>query len=80
MIIFLNTTERHVMNDEDLRDLFAGLAMQGILHIASFGYNSANVARASYEMADAMIEAKYYEEPEEPEEGITAIKPKRKVK
>jgi len=71
------------MKDDDLRDLFAGLAMQGILHIASFGYNSANVARASYEMADAMIEAKYYEEPEEPEEpeeGITAIKPKRKVK
>lgn len=63
------------MNDEDLRDLFAGLAMQGILHIASFGYNSANVARASYEMADAMIEAKYYQESEE---GITAIKPKRK--
>jgi hypothetical protein len=67
------------MNDEDLRDLFAGLAMQGILHIASFGYNSASVARASYELADAMIEAKYYEEPEEPEVGITAIKTKRKA-
>ena len=66
------------MNDDDLRDLFAGLAMQGILHIASFGYNSANVARASYEMADAMIEARYAEP--ETEEGITAIKPKRKVK
>jgi hypothetical protein len=68
------------MKDEDLRDLFAGLAMQGILHIASFGYNSANVARASYEMADAMIEAKYDEEPEEPEVGITAIKRKRTTK
>jgi hypothetical protein len=70
------------MKDEDLRDLFAGLAMQGILHIASFGYNSASVARASYELADAMIEAKYDEEPEEPEEpqaGITAIKRKRKA-
>ena len=62
------------MNDEDLRDLFAGLAMQGILHIASFGYNSANVARASYELADAMIEAKYYKEPQA---GITAVKPRK---
>jgi hypothetical protein len=64
------------MNDDDLRDLFAGLAMQGILHIASFGYNSASVARASYEMADAMIEEKYRECPEDtpPEEvGIAAV-------
>jgi hypothetical protein len=70
------------MKDEDLRDLFAGLAMQGILHTASVGYNSARVAELSYELADAMIEAKYYEEPEEPEEpqaGITAIKRKRKA-
>jgi hypothetical protein len=28
-------------------------------------------------MADAMIEAKYYEEPEEPQAGITAIKPRK---
>ena len=68
------------MKDEDLRDLFAGLALQGILHTASFGYNSARVAEMSYELADAMIKAKYTE-PEsetETEEGITAIKPKRK--
>lgn len=68
------------MNDDDLRDLFAGLAMQGILHTASVGYNSARVAELSYELADAMIEAKYAEPEVEPEEGITAIKPKRKVK
>lgn len=64
------------MKDEDLRDLFAGLAMQGILHTASIGYNSNRVAELSYELADAMIKAKYAEY--EPEEGITAIKPKRK--
>jgi hypothetical protein len=64
------------MNDDDLRDLFAGLAMQGILHTASVGYNSARVAELSYELANAMIEAKYYEEPEV---GITAIKTKRKT-
>lgn len=68
------------MNDDDLRDLFAGLAMQGILHTASRGYNSARVAELSYELADAMIEARYAEPEVEPEEGITAIKPKRKVK
>jgi hypothetical protein len=67
------------MNDDDLRDLFAGLAMQGILHTASVGYNSARVAELSYELADAMIEAKYEEEPEEPQAGITALKRKRKV-
>ena len=68
------------MNDEDLRDLFAGLAMQGILHTASVGYNSARVAELSYELADAMIGARYAEPEVEPEEGITSIKPKRKVK
>lgn len=66
------------MNDDDLRDLFAGLAMQGILHTASDGYNSARVAEMSYELADAMIEAKYAEE-EPIETGITAVKRKRKT-
>jgi hypothetical protein len=75
MIIFLNTTERHVMNDEDLRDLFAAFAMLGqiVKGVTLDPY-------IAYDVADSMIEAKYYEVPEEPEEGITAIKPKRKVK
>jgi hypothetical protein len=60
------------MKDEDLRDFFAGLAMLGML---SAGRR--NVEREAYKIADNMIEAKYYEEPEA-EEGITAIKPKRK--
>ena len=62
------------MNDEDLTDLFAGLAMMGML-----AAGRRNVEREAYKIADNMIEAKYYEEPEpEPEEGITAIKPKSK--
>ena len=60
------------MNDEDLRDLFAGLYMQGYTARISSSY--ANTAREAYLMADAMIEAKYAE----PEMGITAAKPKRK--
>lgn len=66
------------MNDEDLRDLFAGLAMQSIIHevyadnLADHGCGS--IARKAYYMADAMIKAKYAEE--EPEVGIAAIKRK----
>ena len=61
------------MNDEDLRDLFAGLAMIGL---SKDTRNVQHTATWCYKMADAMIEAKYAEE--KPEEGITAIKPKRK--
>jgi hypothetical protein len=68
------------MKDEDLRDLFAAFAM------ISKAWQAPNLeahARNCYDIADAMIEAKYDEaEPEKPEveEGITSIKPKRKVK
>ena len=67
------------MNDEDLRDLFAGLALIGLNTSIR---DEKHTAAWCYKMADAMIEAKYDEAPEEPEveEGITAIKPKRKVK
>ena len=65
------------MNDEDLRDLFAGLALIGLVTNVR---DPQHTARWCYEMADAMIEAKYDEAEPEPEEGITAIKPKRKVK
>ncbi len=64
------------MNDEDLRDLFAGLAMQSIIHevyadnLADHGCKS--IARKAYYMADAMLEAKYAE-PDEPEVGIAAV-------
>ena len=67
------------MNDEDLRDLFAGMAMQGTL-ARNQPHDYSICATHAYKMADAMIEAKYADD--EPEEGITAIKRKytRKVK
>jgi hypothetical protein len=71
------------MNDEDLRDLFAGLAMQAIIHeiyadnLADHG--SKSISTKAYYIADAMIEAKYAKE--EPEQGITSvIKRTRKAK
>ena len=67
------------MGDEDLRDLFAGLALQGLASRGVMEGSEPRVAMWCYVLADAMIEAKYYEEPEEPEVGITAIKTKRKA-
>jgi hypothetical protein len=63
------------MGDEDLRDLFAGLALNGMVGLGITHPDQA--AKFCYKMADAMIEAKYYEEPEEPQAGITAIKPRK---
>ena len=63
------------MDDEDLRDLFAGLYMQG--YTARIPSSYANTAREAYLMADAMIEAKYADNV--PEVGIAAVK-KRKTK
>jgi hypothetical protein len=72
------------MNDEDLRDLFAGLALQGFSSRGVIEGSEPRVATWCYRMADAMLDAKYADdEPEpvpEPEMGITAIKPKRKAK
>ena len=68
------------MDDEDLRDLFAGMAMQGLIHhfdFAKFRDDPQRVARWAYDAADAMIEAKY--EDNVPEVGIAAVK-KRKTK
>ena len=68
------------MNDQDLRDCFAMFAMNGI--IARGGLHpelmpEACIARRSYELADAMLEARRVKE--EPQ-GIVAIKKKRSVK
>lgn len=74
------------MDDEDLRDLFAGLAMQGLIRHFDFDtyrQDPIRVARWSYDAADAMIKVKYEKDTapqDDPEEGITAIKPKRKSK
>jgi hypothetical protein len=69
------------MNDEDLRDLFAGLALMGFasrgIHMDVINRTAANC----YALADAMLDAKYADEELEPEPelGITSIK-KRKTK
>lgn len=68
------------MNDQDLRDCFAMFAMSGI--IARGGLHpelmpEACIARRSYELADAMVEARRVKE--EPQ-GIVAIKKKRNMK
>jgi hypothetical protein len=72
------------MKDEDLRDFFAGLAMQSIIrevyadNLADHGCES--IARKSYYMADKMIEAKYAVK-ELPDEGIAGVvKKSRKSK
>ena len=68
------------MDEEDLRDLFAGMAMQGLIHhfdFAKFRDDPQRVARWAYDAADAMIEAKYADNV--PEVGIAAVK-KRKTK
>jgi hypothetical protein len=67
------------MNDEDLRDLFAGLALQGLTSRGVMEGSEPRVATWCYVLADAMIDAKYAEL-EEPDVGITAVKRKRKTK
>ena len=59
------------MDDEDLRDLFAGFAMISRAWVPS---NIEDHAKNCYRLADAMIEAKYAA----PDTGITTVKRKRK--
>ena len=68
------------MNDEDLRDLFAGMALQGLLAEGEcFRNDFKSTTRRAYQLADAMLDAKYVDEEPEPEMGIAAIKRKRKT-
>jgi hypothetical protein len=62
------------MDDEDLRDLFAGMALQGLTSRGVTAGSESRVATWCYILADEMIKAKYAEK--EPEVGITAIKRK----
>jgi hypothetical protein len=69
------------MNDQDLRDCFAMFAMMGVivrggLHPELMPEEC--IARRSYELADAMLKARKAEP--EVEEGIVAVKPKRRTK
>jgi len=70
------------MNEDDLRDCFAMFAMSGLIRhfdFDQFKQDPARVADWSYLMADAMLEARIIKEPEV-EQGIVAVKPKRRVK
>jgi hypothetical protein len=58
-------------HERNLCDFYAGLAMLGLL----ISGNSMDVADESWEIAHAMMHART---PAEVEEGIVALKPKRK--
>lgn len=60
-------------HEENLRDLAAMFAMCGLLIKGGAGKD---IASSAYEIADAMLVARSQEP--EPEQGIVAIKPKRK--
>lgn len=63
------------MNEQDLRDCFAMFAMNGLL---ANGLTDYSVATVAYKLADQMLKARTQEP--EVEEGIVAVKPKRKTK
>lgn len=62
------------MNEQDLRDVFAMFAMNGLLHQEN--YEAKCLAELAYGIADAMVEAR------KPQEtiGLPAIKRKIRVK
>jgi len=61
------------MNEQDLRDVLAMFAMNGLLQIPG-EHNDEAIAEMSYSLADKMLEAR---KPKE-EVGITAIKRRKK--
>jgi hypothetical protein len=60
------------MNDEDLRDCFAMFAMVG-LFMKGIGLDDEG-AKQCWDAADRMLEARN----KEPEDGIVAIKPRKR--
>ena len=65
------------MNEQDLRDCFAMFAMLGFI-MADQGEANKATAISAYELADQMLVVRKKEP--EVEEGIVAVKPKRRVK
>ena len=72
------------MNEEDLRDCFAMFAMCGVLMEGFVAKDNLakEVAELSYEMADAMLEARKQKDndDEEDDSGIASVAPKRSYK
>jgi hypothetical protein len=65
-----------MIGDDDLRDLFAMFAMNGIVSMGIHREIVDEVAQNAYIMADAMMEARIKED-SYAEKGITAIKKRR---
>jgi len=65
------------MDEFDMRDLFAGLAMCGQLANPSLPIRATykDIANYAYETADAMLEARKLQDPED---GIAAINKRKK--
>jgi hypothetical protein len=61
------------MNDEDLRDCFAMFALAGAMMAPEKRYD----AKAIWQIADDMIEARKKENINEEDSGIAAVVPKR---
>jgi hypothetical protein len=69
-----------ILSEQDkemLRDVFAGLALVGLI-VRYRGEDTESASISAYEYADEMMKAR--EGKEEPESGIVAVKPKRRVK
>lgn len=62
------------MNEQDLRDVMAMFALNGLLQIPG-EYNDQAIAELSYSLADEMLKAR---KPKE-EVGITAVKRRKKT-
>lgn len=58
------------MNENDLRDVFAMFALNGLIKEANGDYKDDVMAELAYSLADAMLKARN----PEPEEGIVSIK------
>ena len=64
------------MNENDFRDVCAMLSMVGLVMAYKDGCTESELAKRSYDIADAMLEARKKDDGEEL--GIAAIKPKRR--
>ena len=64
------------MNEKDLRDVAALFAMLGLMMQDTFG-GKAGIAEEAFKQADAFIKARNVEP--EVEEGIVAVKPKKRT-
>ena len=68
-----------MIEDNELRDFFAAFAMHTLMQKFrefNMSLDKIRIAEGSYEMADAMLEARKQEEPKET--GIAAVKTRRK--